>query len=134
MRAEDGQVIPAMLHDVYYVPDLAARAMSSHHRLFSVTQARQRGHRMVFEDPCDVLCVHERHGGGIRVPLRRDFGLVWLAAGMTTRGADVSACPAAAPPSKPLWHLRLGHLSESCMDRMRRVSAWRDRAPVLCVN
>ena len=123
MRAEDGQVVPAMLYDVYFVPDLAARAMSSHHRLFSVTQARQRGHRMVFEDPCDVLCVHERHGGGIRVPLRRDFGLVWLAAGMTTRGADVSACPAAAPPSKPLWHLRLGHLSESCMDRMRRAGA-----------
>ena len=57
------------------------------------------------------------------MPLRRDFGLVWLAAGMTTRSADVSACPAAAPPSKPLWHLRLGHLSESCMDRMRRAGA-----------
>ena len=28
-----------------------------------------------------------------------------------------------APPSKPLWHLRLGHLSESCMDRMRRTGA-----------
>jgi hypothetical protein len=48
LRSEDGDAVPITLHDVFYVPDLAARESSSHQRLFSVSQARQRGHRTVF--------------------------------------------------------------------------------------
>ena len=115
LRSKDSDAVPITLHDVFYVPDLASRASSSHQRLFSVSQARQRGHRTVFEDPCDVLCAHAQHGGGVTIPLHRAHGLVWLP---TSVVPSVSASPAMARPSKFLWHLRLGHLGESCMDRL----------------
>ena len=60
MRAEDGEVVPAMLHDVYFVPDLAARAMSSHHRLFSVTQAPMEDDENLIGDVVLPFCVAPR--------------------------------------------------------------------------
>jgi hypothetical protein len=111
LRSKDGDVVPMTLHDVFYVPDLAARALSNHQRLFSVSLARQRGHRTVFEDPCDVLCAHAQHGGGVTTPLYRAHDLVWLP---TPVVPFVSASPAMVRPSKLLWHLRPGHLGESC--------------------
>jgi hypothetical protein len=73
LRSKDGEAVPITLQDVFYVPDLAARASSRHQRMFSVSQARQRGHRTVFEDPCDVLCAHAQHSGGVTILSRIAF-------------------------------------------------------------
>jgi hypothetical protein len=39
LRSKDGDDVPITLHDIFYVPDMAARASSSHQRLFSVSHA-----------------------------------------------------------------------------------------------
>jgi hypothetical protein len=86
-----------------------------HHPTISIgLVSPMRGHRTVFEDPCDVLCAHAPHGGGVTIPLHRTHGLVWLP---TSDVPYVSTSPAMVRPSKFLCHLRLGHLGESCMDR-----------------
>jgi hypothetical protein len=109
LHSKDGDAVPITLHDVFYVPDLSARALYNHQRLLNVSQARQRGHRTFVEDPCDVLCAHAQHGGGVSIPLHRAHGLVWLP---TSVVPSVSASPAMVRTSKFLWHLRLGHLEE----------------------
>ena len=122
--AVDGTVMTAKLHDVLHVPELSRRSSGSYHRLFSLTQARLKGHRVVMEDPTDYLLLHPGSGGGVQVPFLRKVGLIWLAARIVTvpntTASPVAAVAEAAP--KSLWHARLGHVGESCMNDLLKAN------------
>ena len=118
MRDSSGHVVASMLKDVQYVPDLGRRAGCDEHRLFSVFKARDAGHRIVFEDPCDYIQVYDASGRSLQVPLRRYGGLIWLDTELCL--PSVTAMHANASISRHLLHLRLGHLGSSAMDKLHR--------------
>ena len=117
LKTTTGDVVSAVLHDVLHVPELSNRAGGSYHRLFSLTKACARGHRLVLEDPVDYLELSSTAGCGLRIPLTRALGLIWLPAQVDNGESRVPVAAAAGATlgRKSLWHARLGHLGESCM-------------------
>ena len=121
VRDAAGRLIPAVMSDVLYVPLLAVRSGVDVCRLFSVPQARRKGRSVLFDPDGDSLHLSSEAGSAC-VPLAREDGMTWLHA---TRGADSaqsSAFPscAADPAYSRLLHSRLGHLSESGMQKLQQ--------------
>jgi len=121
---ENGNMVPVTVHDVYYVPQLAQRAGHAYHRLLSVEQAAARGHRFYFDGRTAMI---ELAGSGTRLPLHREDGLPWLRVAPPQGESSSSAHPAKTlnTSTKDLHHRRLGHLGESCMDRLLKTDASR---------
>ena len=115
--AADGTKIPATLRHVLHVPELSRRASWTYHRLFSLTQARQQGHSVLLADPMDHLQLHAAHGGGVKIPMERAHGLIWLPATVALP-ARATASAATASSGKRLWHSRLGHIGEPQLDEL----------------
>jgi hypothetical protein len=112
-----GTEIPATLRHVLHVPELSRRALWTYHRLLSLTQARHQGHSVVLADPMDHLQLHAAHGGGVKIPMERAHGLIWLPATVALSArATVSA--ATASSGKRLLHSRLGHIGEPQLDEL----------------
>jgi hypothetical protein len=54
--------VASLLNDMEYVLDLGRRAGCDEHRLFNVFKARDAGHRIVFEGPCDYIQIYDANG------------------------------------------------------------------------
>ena len=117
LRTTDGRQISIRLNDVLHVPELSARASGSYHRLFSLTKARSKGHRLVLEEPVDYLEI-QSSGSIFKLPLIRALGLIWLPAPDGGCADTAVVASAAVVESKRLWHARLGHLGESGMSEL----------------
>ncbi len=78
MRDLSIQVVASLLKYVQYVLDLGRRAGFDEDQSFSGFKARDAGHRIMFEDPCDYIQVYDANGRILQVPLRRHGVLIWL--------------------------------------------------------
>jgi hypothetical protein len=98
---------------------------------------------VLFADPMDHLQVHAAPGGGVKIPMERAHGLIWLP---TTVALPACAMASAATASsgKRLWHSRLGHIGHPQLDElltshveawaMHHTRSWDSARPALCVS
>ena len=70
--------MPSFVRDIFlfFFLDLGRREGCDEHRLFGVFKARDAGHRIAFEDPCDYVQAYDANDRSLQVPLRRHDGLI----------------------------------------------------------
>lgn len=119
VRNNAGGTVAVALQHVLYVPELYNRAGGKYARLFSVARATSAGHQCTFGKECATLKLVGAAGAGVDiVQLVHKDGLVWMCAPPAGVQQLAAAFPATVPPSKQLWHLRLGHLGNTAMGQL----------------